>query len=446
MNTSMETLEQPSEPKKATAGIITIEEGGLEVLPCRERYQQPMPHNRVSLSTLEHQSDSQKVRADAVPIENEGIRRACENTEPELKTRVSLMALEQNTGLEKARRSYATHPVLEGHQQERCAALPSVQQATKTRFSLVSLEMPSESRTTSSGTDAVQKFRTSSEVFSDQQPDNASVSLDRVQTLRTELVSIQEESHISVMIPDQEDENAPRSLQEQSFSRRSLRSPASGLSNNNLDSASVVGSSMLTFPTTLPPTHFNTWRWKFGMVTTALIGVVIIGCIVALLVTMKHKDGTVPIDGNVVVTATPPVESTYLQEFQDLLMGSEEQFLRPGSPQWQATFWLATVDEPRMNLSAANLKQRYALMVLWYAHGGMDWKDQNAWALSGVHECEWKFLSCNSNHEVLEIVMGEGMPLTGSLVSEIGLLSSLGEHGLNGDDCNYVVGFSRLPC
>jgi hypothetical protein len=78
------------------------------------------------------------------------------------------------------------------------------------------------------------------------------------------------------------------------------------------------------------------------------------------------------------------------------------------------------------------LEQRYALMVLYYANDGEAWSSTfvQGWAESGVHECSWSYVACDSNsnsNNITELVTGKGMKLVGSLPAEIALLSSL-EH------------------
>mmetsp|Transcript_7857 Transcript_7857/g.18933 ORF Transcript_7857/g.18933 Transcript_7857/m.18933 type:complete len:489 (+) Transcript_7857:373-1839(+) len=109
----------------------------------------------------------------------------------------------------------------------------------------------------------------------------------------------------------------------------------------------------------------------------------------------------------------------------------------PNTPQDQAIEWLAFQDEPLSGDELlSRLDQRYALVVLYYAHGGTStWNSINdssgsGWINSGagVHECEWKGVDCNNNNinaarqiTGLRLSAEQGILLTGSQLStEIG--------------------------
>lgn len=124
------------------------------------------------------------------------------------------------------------------------------------------------------------------------------------------------------------------------------------------------------------------------------------------------------------------------------------------SPQAQALEWLAYQDKPLFNVSVVEvspeeqdhhmeiLKQRYALVVWYFAQGGPTvWKTLNreesaGWMAygAGVHECDWRGVDCdysNGNTDRgtvvgLRLSSALGLVLSGTFLStELGLLTSL---------------------
>lgn len=106
-----------------------------------------------------------------------------------------------------------------------------------------------------------------------------------------------------------------------------------------------------------------------------------------------------------------------------------------GSPQEQAIEWLAFHDTPLKGGEQTRVMQRFALVVVYFNHGGpTTWTSINdspsGWIANGgdMHECQWRGVDCNASNEVtaLRLPAGEGIALTGSsLASEVGLLTSL---------------------
>lgn len=113
-----------------------------------------------------------------------------------------------------------------------------------------------------------------------------------------------------------------------------------------------------------------------------------------------------------------------------------ETYLPPvGTPQDQAIEWLAFHDDPLQTDELFRLNQRYALVVIYYSHGGpATWTTINdsasGWVENGagLHECQWRGVDCNLQKEVtgLRLSSEEGISLTGSqMATEIGMLSKL---------------------
>ena len=191
---------------------------------------------------------------------------------------------------------------------------------------------------------------------------------------------------------------------------------------------SIGDNSTRTF-VTLPPTNFHTSRWKLGMSIICVVFAGVAAGVIALIMTMDNSSpSSVPEPTTDEIATAPPdvTDTMYLQLLQTQLLGHDASLLLPNSPQSYALVWMAEIDNSRLELTATNLRQRYALMVLWYTQGGSDWEGPG-WAIPGVHECEWMYVNCNVDKEVIGIIKGDGMKMTGSLATEIGMLVELGE-------------------
>lgn len=278
------------------------------------------------------------------------------------------------------------------------------------RISFINLEQCSPNKATAI-TGVGQVCQITTEEFCDPHMDGDSTTAD------LQLVPIHfENDHVVAVNQGNDHDPSPPS---HSSSTSRVQGRISDL-DQSLGFESAHGSSMRQL-INIPATNFHTSRWRMGMVLVCLVIAAAAAGMISLLVTMNDKSATP--DQAAPSTSSEP---TYLEQLQSQFLGSQELFLGPNSHQMQAMTWLAMVDEPRLNLTATNLQQRYALMVLWYAQGGIDWQVQG-WAKPGVHECEWQFLKCNENDWVVEIIQEQGMKLTGSLASEIGMLIHLGE-------------------
>jgi hypothetical protein len=60
----------------------------------------------------------------------------------------------------------------------------------------------------------------------------------------------------------------------------------------------------------------------------------------------------------------------------------------PGTPQHMALGWLSTFDEVSRGFGDM-FDQRYSLVTLFFALGGDDWLEQDAWLTPDMHECDW---------------------------------------------------------
>ena len=115
------------------------------------------------------------------------------------------------------------------------------------------------------------------------------------------------------------------------------------------------------------------------------------------------------------------LDYAYLQEIRTILGPSPEQWANPTAPQLRATEVMA-MQQPKIPTNSSRLYQRYALLTLYFANGGQRWDPLDPME----HECDWFVVECTPQQEVVELNMGNLLGgMTGTLVSELGLLSRL---------------------
>ena len=147
-------------------------------------------------------------------------------------------------------------------------------------------------------------------------------------------------------------------------------------------------------------------------------------------------------DGNSTSTDGPTSHGDddrgYLHELRFKVLGVDIFRLEAGATQLVATDWMTYTDSPRVSLNETiRLEQRYALLVVYFAMGGQDWEFYG-WANDpGVHECEWEHVGCDGMGHVTELHLGTQVDVTGSLVEDIGFLSSLSKLLLSCSICVY---------
>ena len=130
-------------------------------------------------------------------------------------------------------------------------------------------------------------------------------------------------------------------------------------------------------------------------------------------------------------------------------ISGEDVFMNEQSPQHRALMYLADGDslalDPHDPAVSHQLKQRYALAVIYFATGGSDWKTRTYW-LTGRHECGWMFVICSgvdehgnitdsndsmvqdddySNRLDSDLVLEEGKTITGLSLYNQGLRGQL---------------------
>jgi Leucine-rich repeat (LRR) protein len=96
----------------------------------------------------------------------------------------------------------------------------------------------------------------------------------------------------------------------------------------------------------------------------------------------------------------------------------------PTSPTYEALQWMAFEDEMILQ-EMPEIRQRYALLVLYFATGGIDfWGSE--WLRPGVSECEFQGVACNNEEaNVVTDLELYHRQLIGELPSEITWLTSL---------------------
>ncbi|CAJ1945472.1 unnamed protein product [Cylindrotheca closterium] len=185
--------------------------------------------------------------------------------------------------------------------------------------------------------------------------------------------------------------------------------------------------------TVVPPTTINTTPSFKAKSIVWLGSLVLTGLFITIICIVLLRSGENDIaDGVDMAVVDRQGYYTYLLETYDPF---------PSTPQDQAITWLAFQDEPLSGKDLEDrLNQRYALVVLYYAHGGaFSWNSINddpgsGWINSGgvgVHECDWKGVDCSNNGTSRQITglrlsAEQGIKLTGSQLStEIGFLTNL---------------------
>ena len=170
-------------------------------------------------------------------------------------------------------------------------------------------------------------------------------------------------------------------------------------------------------------TFCTRWRW------TTLAAVILLFCIPTLVVFLtlwRGHDTDTSINNS--QQSNDYLSAYYLQDLRINVLGIDVMRLRPDAAQLLATDWMTFTDTPRLSLNdTVRLEQRYALLVLYFGMGGQSWSFRGWINDPGMHECDWAQVYCDGMDHVVELYLGDYVQLTGSLVQEISLLSSLSE-------------------
>lgn len=133
--------------------------------------------------------------------------------------------------------------------------------------------------------------------------------------------------------------------------------------------------------------------------TYAFLGIIVLMAITIIIIAVSvqknpsETDEVVMVDNNVSTTKSPTEAPTYSLEgfILSLLPDSTVQALGdPSSPQGLAWDWLLEEDKEILSsLSEDHIKQKFALVTLYYATGGDTWRINDRWLNHSVSECEW---------------------------------------------------------
>jgi hypothetical protein len=137
-------------------------------------------------------------------------------------------------------------------------------------------------------------------------------------------------------------------------------------------------------------------------------------------------------EGSTSTTLAPSLAPTFIA--QDILnytakLSGIDAVTTPGTPQHMAVGWLSTFDV--MSLGFGDMfDQRYSLATLFFAFGGHNWLEQDAWLAPDINECDWstKAIFCTVDGTGHRLVYGLDLTkngLVGSLPDELRLLTHL---------------------
>ena len=172
--------------------------------------------------------------------------------------------------------------------------------------------------------------------------------------------------------------------------------------------------------------------WIGAVVVFVLAGIVIIA-----LVALGAMGGSE--DGSGTDSEAPVQSEAFYQErlaaFRPFVgqWSATSTLVQTGTPQALALDWLVYQDLTVSHTSIAEtpLKQRYAVMVLYFACGGEGWQSFDKGTLESQGEiptCEWlgdKFIECDPGSQEVTLLDLSDRRMTGALPEELGLLTSL---------------------
>jgi hypothetical protein len=178
------------------------------------------------------------------------------------------------------------------------------------------------------------------------------------------------------------------------------------------------------------PGRKRTWSFGTMMILTML------GVVLAAVLSGKSSD-----DGN----GNPAKAYDYEQRFtvfRNVLITKSDPstFFDPDSPQSLALQWLVYRDRTISLDNLDRLTQRYAIMVLYYACGGENWRGYITPLVEEVEtsECDLKGFNCDEFGNIASVrLYNRGM--AGRLPFEIGLLSALTELNLFTNDLEGAI-------
>ena len=193
---------------------------------------------------------------------------------------------------------------------------------------------------------------------------------------------------------------------------------------------------------------FYLWIARFGWVLS-LGFILTVAITIALVVVLSRQRfdaaiGTETSFPSTVPTLAPTTFQYYERQvaFANVLLPiSGDQMWEIGTPQNRAFEFLVSSDPAELDPRGdedQHIRQRYVLMVIYFATGGKDW-DNPVNFTSRFHICDWNGdsvsdgsigVSCNKDKNVMKLDM-TGNNLKGTLPSEVGYFSDLIELDVN---------------
>jgi hypothetical protein len=157
------------------------------------------------------------------------------------------------------------------------------------------------------------------------------------------------------------------------------------------------------------------------------------GVAVVLFVTVAVVLGMVlppQIKANSNETTDPPTPSPQevIQALESLLIpvsfDNGTALRTASSPQNKALIWLSNNTDLNSYLNATKI-QRYALATLFYSTNGHSWNEKAYWRTNRP-ECEWHAVSCDDNDSIDRLDLSDNN-LVGTIPNELALMSNLCE-------------------
>lgn len=199
----------------------------------------------------------------------------------------------------------------------------------------------------------------------------------------------------------------------------------------------------------------KSWKARLFKAVCLLIGVAMVTVGVFFVVLSRRRKqpynaAPTPLPPTSSPTSTPTVVlDEYIEMF--LPVASRDVLTDPETHQHAAIFWLANVDQLPVDRTLARLRQRYALLSIFFAMKSSQQGPRTAldhWLDPTKHECDWgPAINCDTialDYRVLLSLDLSRSQLQGTIPSEIALLSELGKSHTNTHVC--VIPFLLHSC
>ena len=191
----------------------------------------------------------------------------------------------------------------------------------------------------------------------------------------------------------------------------------------------------------------GTTRMKVMVVACSLVSMALLMVIVGLLVGSDDVGGTDPRHGKHTARATSMADF-----IAELGWTDNVEVHTPGTPQYQAVYWLAEVDEFKAEIGIIDqeLMQRFVLATFYYSLGGPNWSHEVDW-MSKSHSCKWNTFyrthsqipvdvgaSCYGGDALRQIYL-PSLNLRGDIPTEVGLLLDLTDFDLHKNKVDGIL-------